>query len=417
MPDLPAQDLTLGSDDRWDYRAEFGSANVVAALGSAEATGKRLNLFIPAISEKSAFGGISTALRFFGNLAVHFRYVRIIVTEESLQDFEPHRWPRWSTHSGFGPQTILFIGDHEATLSVAEDDVFVATAFHTFIYCQYVVSRQLRWFPSANRQIVYLIQDYEPAFFAWSVLYAYAELTYHQTENVIAVFNTSQLAKYFAKENLHFPTQYVFEPKLNDRLRRRRAVACIKERLILVYARPAIERNGFSIIVKALKIWSAEFPSARDWTVISDGDPHADIELNCGVILQSRGKSNLDEYSDYLSRCWVGISIVFSPHPGYSVLEIAEFGAWTITNKWKTKDPSDISPNVLAVDLPTPQSLAKHLCWSCAQYAPGKTSVVPDLPAILGREGAEFPFLAELMFTWQTCRAKGDEERAVSHTT
>ena len=58
------------------------------------------------------------------------------------------------------------------TVTFGANDLFLATYFTPAHYIKHIL-------PSSNRQsFVYLIQDYEPAFFEWSSNYAWALETY-----------------------------------------------------------------------------------------------------------------------------------------------------------------------------------------------------------------------------------------------
>ena len=386
-----------------DFRTQFGASDVIALAPPDAPTGKRLNLLLPGISARRAYGGVATALRLVEALASGFDHTRLVITAETASECEPHRWSSWASDSnGLARRSIVFLGDRVTPLALAATDYFVATAWPTALYCGYLISVQEQLFQEAKRRFVYFVQDYEPGFYSHSISYAYAESTYWDYPDAIAVFNSSQLAKFFAEEQYTFSREYIYEPMMNPVLRERRVAkrTPFKERMIFIYARPSIPRNGFQAIVEALKIWARTLPSAQEWSVVSDGDPHEDIDLGNGVSLVSRGRLTLDEYADCLSRCWVGVSLVFSPHPGYTVLEMAELGSWVITNKWKGKDPSRLAPNILAVNLPSPEAIAAQLLWSCERFEPGLESVVPDLPSVLRSEGAEFPFLSELLAVW-----------------
>jgi hypothetical protein len=80
---------------------------------------------------------------------------------------------------------------------------------------------------------------------------------------------------------------------------------------------------------------------------------------------------------------------------------MAEFGSWVITNKWKNKDPSVLSPAILAVDLPSPQAIAERMVWACDRYQNGRSSVSANLPHVFRSEGEEFPFLSSLLGLWR----------------
>jgi O-antigen biosynthesis protein len=367
-------------------------------------TGNRLNLVFPAILETLTYGGVATALRFFERLSAQFEHARIVLLNQTESQFDFSQWRDWIVDDGsIAPRSIAFLGDETTSLKVSSADFFLATFWTTAVYVKHVVARQIQLFPEADRPFVYLIQDYEPAFYPWSSRYAYAKSTYRDPQSTIAVFNSQLLADYFRGSGMHFPEQYVYEPMLHPRLRQKRVEArdFCKDRLILVYGRPSMPRNAFELIAEALRLWAKNFPSAHEWSLVSAGEPHADVPLGAQVVLQSRGKLTLDEYARHLSRCWVGISLMLSPHPSYPPLEMAEYGAWVITNKFENKNLSELVGNIISVDEPTPEVVAERLAWCCSQYQPDKTAVIANLTPAFRSEEDEFPFVQTLVNSWR----------------
>jgi hypothetical protein len=408
-PSLQSEDDA--NNDRPDLGAGPGIPELVPALIEAceyRLDGSRLNLVIPVISRKWMYGGVATALRFFEKLSAEFAYVRVVVLYEVEEKFDFDEWPGWSADSNHGAtHTIAFLGDRKTSLYVGAEDLFLATLWSTAVYIKHVRAFQAKRYPQSLGRFVYLIQDFEPSFYPWSAQYVYAKETYLDREDVIAVFNTQFLADYFCSAGFRFPERYVFEPMLNTRLQKNRSEArgVEKERLILVYARTAHPRNGFDLVVEALRIWAKTFPDAGEWTLVSAGERHVDVCVSREVTLRSKGKLTLDEYAWYLSRCWVGLSLMFSPHPSYPPLEMAEFGAWTITNAFENKNLSLLAPNILSVDRLTPEAIAAKLEWSCQQYQSGRTMEFLDSPRLLKGEVDEFPFTHALAQSWRRDRS------------
>jgi len=386
----------------------FGMSEVVPALiepSSGIFAGQRLNLVIPSLDFARSFGGVTTALRLMNRPASEFEAVRIIVTHQKRSDFDFSMWPDWIPDDGScASRSIIAIGDRETRVSLARGDVFLATAWPTATYVRQVMKQQQDLFSEENRRFVYFLQDYEPGFYSWSVQYWYAESTYRNTGDTIAVFNSKRLADFFHSRRVYFGREYVLEPLMHPHLREtwRQTRGCPKERLIYVYARPNILRNGFDLLVDSLRHWAREFPGAEQWSVISFGAPHEDIALSDAVMLRSMGKGSMHRYGEHLARCWSGVSFQFLAHPSYSRLEMADFGAWVITNKIENNDLSDIAPNILCVEEPTPESVAQRLSWCCARYRPGMDAVLPNLPAVFEDREDEFPSATELVNAW--CR-------------
>lgn len=365
--------------------------------------GRRLNLVIPLLREKALFGGIATALRFFERLAGEFEQARMIVLNQSPADFDFEPWREWTLDVGnTAPRTIALLGNPETSLSLCREDFFIATFWTTAIFNRHVLSRQNQMFPRLDRRFVYLIQDYEPAFYPWSVPHTYAKSTYSRGNDVIAVFNTSLLAEFFRLQGWRFSEHHVFEPRLHPRLleERLRQGRRDKERLILVYGRPSMPRNAFGAIVEGLRTWAETYPGARDWVLVSAGEPHEDIVLAKNIVLRSLGKLTLDDYALQLSRCWVGVSLMLSPHPSYPPLEMAEFGAWVITNKFENKDLAHHAANIVSLGDIASDSIAARVAWCCDQFAPGKTAAIPGTPAVFAHQTDEFPFVSDLLRSW-----------------
>lgn len=317
----------------------------------------RLNLLVPGLSIQHVFGGISTALSFFETMGKGIENLRIIIIDEI--DFKLENNPNYShwnictlednDRPGY---TIVVAGDRQnRTLSVSANDRFVATAWWTATLATHIQKWQFANYKLNKKgKFVYLIQDFEPGFYPWSSRYALAESTYHDSSQYIAVFNSSFLKSFFDAEKYNFTDAFIFEPtlhpKLRDELRHEHRLP--KERRVLVYGRPGTERNAFQIIVMALKLWVANNPGS-DWQFVSAGEKHPPVNLGGDKYLTSLGKLSLNEYANELSRASIGISLMISPHPSYPPLEMAAFGIRTITNRYKGKDLSLLTSNIVSI--------------------------------------------------------------------
>lgn len=349
----------------------------------------RLNLLVPALALRHVFGGISTALSLFASLGNDFDNLRIILTDQ--HNFSPEDNPLFSDWSicalddADGPgRRIIPAGDRYArTLPVGRGDRFIATAWWTAISARHINQWQAEVYGfSEQAKFIYLIQDYEPGFYPWSSRYALAEATYHNPSNVIAVFNTGILRSFFEAEGYRFPHAHTFEPTLNTKLRNQltNTRETIKEKRLIIYGRPGVVRNAFEIIVMALRIWVGRHPDTM-WTFVSAGEVHQPVDLGQGKKLVSLGKLSLDEYATELARASVGVSLMISPHPSYPPLEMAAFGTRVVTNKYKTKNLSNLNPCIISIDSVSPQTVAdgidecmRLLDERCSNYAPPEHS-------------------------------------------
>lgn len=330
---------------------------------------RRLNLVIPALSVKHVFGGIATALAFFEKLGAGEKNMRIILTDEAEFSYEKNpAYKEWKilnmTDNDQAGHVIVAAGDrYGKTLAVAKGDIFIATAWWTAITVKSIIDQQNRTFDSSQRnKYIYLIQDFEPGFYPWSARYALAESTYHNKDQCIAVFNTSILKEFFNSEGYCFSSQFHFEPILHNGLRPYlpSVVNHVRERKILVYGRPGVDRNAFEIIVMALRLWISR-TGGEGWQFYSAGEKHPAIDLGNGCYLASLGKLSLDQYAQQLLSSYAGISLMISPHPSYPPLEMAAFGMHVITNRYGAKNLSLMADNIISVQSASPEAVAKAL--------------------------------------------------------
>ena len=336
----------------------------------------RLNLLIPSVDQQHVFGGIATAISFFQSLQQHSNWpARILVTDTAIVEKSSITLDGYSLvdcmEESDEPLQLIGVADrYQKSLPVSGNDVFIATGWWT----AYVVADVIRWQAETygkRHPLVYLIQDYEPGFYPWSSRYLMADSTYRMDIPTIAVMNSSLLEQFFEKNQYHFEKVLCFEPHLNASLQKflpAEAASIAKKKQILVYGRPSVARNAFELIVYALKTWCSQQPDASDWTVLSAGEHHDDVDLGAGMVLHSVGKLSLEEYAKLMLETYAGISLMVSPHPSYPPLEMAAFGIRTITNCYSNKDLASFSENIISLQSCSPLDIANKLCGICLGY-------------------------------------------------
>lgn len=329
--------------------------------------GKRLNLVLPSINRQHYFGGIHTAVLIYQQLCRHFPASRIVLVdstpdEEALSRFADHVCVPSDSTSTATRQIVPFNDRYQKTLPVADEDIWVATAWWT----AYAAQRMSKWQGEnggVDRPLVYLIQDFEPGFYAWSSQYALALSTY-RCERDIGVFNTGLLADFFGQHGMQFAHRSVFEPVLHDGLRLALAIARQsveqRKRRIVVYARPGTPRNAFELICEGLRLWGWKDPRSAQWEVAAPGELQADLDLG-PFSLKALGKLGIDAYAELLSTSAVGLSLMISPHPSYPPLEMAAFGMRVVTNRYDNKRLDETTPNVVSLEEMTPEAICSAL--------------------------------------------------------
>ncbi|MGN6366218.1 rhamnosyltransferase WsaF family glycosyltransferase [Asticcacaulis taihuensis] len=326
---------------------------------------QRFTLLLPTLNPEKVFGGISSAIRLFREMAaklgddVDYRIV-------SLN--EPVDIPAMSTVPDF---TLLSLGAHntelprtvmdasgvkEEALPIRQNEVIMTTAWWTTVLGFRMKDMQKLVF-GVDKPIVYLIQDHEPDFYGWSSRYSMAQSTYMREHDTIAVINSEELTE-FCSKRYKFRETLCMTYRVNETLRSH-FVDKVKEKTILIYGRPSVARNAFETLMDGLCLWQQNNPTiARDWNIISLGETYPISRASHVSNLSVLGTVSLAEYADLLSRASIGVSLMISPHPSYPPLEMAEAGLYTITNTYDGKDLTQRSSNFENINVLTAEHLA-----------------------------------------------------------
>ena len=254
---------------------------------------------------------------------------------------------------------MIDLSERRGQLPMRRGDVFVASAWWNAEQAMEIGRMQRAYFDRAM-PFVYLVQDFEPNFSAWSSQWAAAEKTYHDNANTIAIINSNELYR-FMTQRYAFPKAYVlpYEPNATIQAALR---PLAKEKIILIYGRPSVARNCFELLVNGLQQWQVTNPSeAATWQIISLGES---FPVEYGFPLQNfsvQGKLSLEAYGALLSRASIGISLMLSPHPSYPPLEMAMAGLLTITNRFECKDLSIYSDCIMNLDAISADGVAASL--------------------------------------------------------
>jgi hypothetical protein len=287
---------------------------------------------------------------------------RIIVTDSriALEEFDD----KWSAYRmvpyfqslDLDEAQIIDATDRAGRLNLRQHDIFLATAWWTARSALELGKDQNRFF---GRQLpfVYILQDDEPYFYGWGSKWLLAESTYRHTENTIAIINSEELFTTMTSK-YKFKYSFCYEYRLNEEIDGF-LNGELRERIILIYARPHAIRNAFELICDGLFEWQQRDPiRAREWHIVCLGEQF-DIGLAYPLQnIQVEGKVSLRSYASYLNKSSVGISLMVSPHPSYPPLEMAEAGLVTITNNYGNKDLAGIFSNIIALDFIDASKLA-----------------------------------------------------------
>ncbi len=339
----------------------------------------RLNLLVPSVNPEHVFGGISTALKFFEELTEQSGYAsRIILTDalpsrEAIRKYgEKYRYVRCTKDCDARHQLVPYSDRWQRSIPVSSKDIFVFTGWWTAYCTQEAYLKFEQEQNIAPNPFIYFIQDYEPGFYPWSTRYLLADSTYRSDRKQIAVFNSGLLYEFFRENKYAFYREYAFEPVLNAGLKKELSEhageTVNKKRQILVYGRPSVDRNAFSLVVSSLKKFVERMDSAENWEFVSAGEYHDKVNIGKGKSLTSVGKVTIEEYARLMMESYAGISLMSSPHPSYPPLEMSEFGVRVITNNYANKDLSVFNKNITSVSNVSPDNIAMQLEKICKDY-------------------------------------------------
>ncbi len=360
----------------------------------------RLTLVLPMLLRGSDFGGTATGIDIFCRLFLALRAtmaidLRVLVTDVVAETDTAIVISR-AAKAGLviAPEQIELVRSPHAQIAVRADEIFITYNWWVTLNFASLRDQQASLFGIPRKPIIWLMQDYEPAFWAFSSAHMLARAAYDVSEPLWAVINSGNLARYI-KALGHRPTRsFVFEPVIADALRPYldQVASSIRNKRVLVYGRPSVERNCFPALVRGLGRWAQDYPEFAEWEVVSAGTAHDPVDLGDGRKLVSVGKLSLDEYAQVLLTSSAGVSLMASPHPSYPPLEMAHFGMRVVTNGYFCKDLTEFHPNIISAPSIAETDLAAALAEACRRAAqPPRPDHNPDYVRT-----ETYPFLPEL---------------------
>jgi len=312
-----------------------------------------LNVLQPILSPDAMTGGPNTIVLLAALAAEAGVPVRIVTSRIG------HRTdPAWfASHIasllGRPPSRGLQVttgSDPAAPATVGEDDLWLATHWTTAQGIGPVLPRMRRpWF-------LYLVQDFEPGFYAWSSNYALALETYAMPHR--AMINEAFLAEHLRAQapGLYADPGFldrrctVFEPAVDRRLfyppaAEPRPGPSAKPRRLLFYARPTNARNMMGLGLQALRtaIEQNAFPGAWEFISVGGRGSLPVIALGGGHTLRPAPWASYAGYADSLRQADILLCPMLSPHTSYPVLEMAACGGMVVTNTYGPKTASALS--------------------------------------------------------------------------
>ena len=309
-------------------------------------------------------GGPNTVINLAARIAQQGIAVRMVATVGPA-DLDPAWFDRHVTALLGTPAPDLPIataGDPANPLPLGPRDLFMATHWSTAQQIAPILPRL------ATQQFFYMLQEFEPGFYAWSSNYARAIETFDMDFHPIV--NERTLAEYLFTlpfgRLAHPETRaraMVFEPAVDATLFRP-AESAAPTRRLLFYARPTNARNMFGLGLMALR-QAAAHPVFRGWQFQSIGARGSvpAFDLGSGHTLRPAPWVDYAGYGDLLRGADILLCPMLSPHTSYPVLEMAACGGRVVTNTFATKTAPALRAlsDAIIPTPPTAEGLAEGL--------------------------------------------------------
>lgn len=328
-----------------------------------------LNVLVPGLGTRHFTGGPNTAIALAYRLAARGRPVRFIATEAALDDDVGPLWAHMASISDVGERLtnveIIDGSNRYRPVDIGENDLFMATAWWT---AQSIRSA----FPLLrHRRFLYLIQDFEPMFFAASSQYALAMETYGLDH--VPVVNTRFLLDHLAEQRVgrfaddaFVGDALVFEPAVDTTL----FFPAVPDtertaRRLLLYARPQNGlRNLFELGVAAIQLASQQGVFDDDeWEFCGMGEDFSPVAVGPRSVLRPLPWRDMVSYASQMRQSDVLLSPMLAPHPSYPPLEMAACAGVVVTTEFGPKTAEQlaaISPNIIGTSA-TIDALAQGL--------------------------------------------------------
>lgn len=310
----------------------------------------RFVIGIPSINPLSIYAGIAMIISFAGELLrISETKVVFLVTDDDYNNtimFKKFVENELAINLDWSRVSIEIVSRRERKFGVTKKDIFIVTAWWSYYAFKGMIEQV-----SAGR-FIYFIQDYESMFYSYGFDFSQAEKTYEK--DFYPIFSTHYLRDFFSKRDKRFINSNFYNLRLSNNYSPKRLSFyqnSEREKRILIYARPTVERNMFSLI-KEIFINAIRFnPNIlNEFSIYLAGQSLEDPFFE-SIGAKVLNKMTYTDYRSFLGTVDIGVSLMYSPHPSYPPLEMASSGAIVLTNKFPNRDISELSKNIVTFDI------------------------------------------------------------------
>jgi hypothetical protein len=313
----------------------------------------RINVLVPAFTINTISAG------FFGvfNVALFIKQqgyrVRLVLFDNFYyveQEFRDALKKFPSMENLFEELEIEYIGSRAQPLTVSPRDNCVATVWYSAYFAHKIAQA------TGGRPFLYLIQDFEAAFYPFNSQYCISRNSYDFKYHTLA--SSSALLKFLKRDHIisdqpelksiSFDNAYSSSIYSKEEFAREKASP--KKRFVF-YSRPAVNRNMFEMAALALIDAHAKGAfNADEWEFYGMGIGNTTVQLAEGVEVTQLPRMPLSEYEAVTKTFDLCLTLMSSPHPSLIPMDLAASGAIVVTNTFETKTPeylTSISKNII----------------------------------------------------------------------
>lgn len=311
----------------------------------------RVNVLVPAFTINTISAG------FFGvfNVALYIAQqgyrVRLVLFDNFYYIEEEFRlalkkFP--SMENLFEKLDIEYIGSREKPLVVSPNDNCVATVWYSAYFADKIARA------TGDRPFLYLIQDFEAAFYPFNSLYCVSRNSYDFKYHTLA--SSSSLLSYLKKheiidggmKSISFDNAYSSSIYSREQFMVEKKSS--KKRFVF-YSRPAVNRNMFELAAMALiEAYRNGAFSKDEWEFYGMGIGNTSVQIAPGVEVTQLPRMPLNEYEEVTKTFDLCLTLMASPHPSLIPMDLAASGAIVVTNTFETKTVEyleNISKNII----------------------------------------------------------------------
>lgn len=245
---------------------------------------------------------------------------------------------------------IEYIGARIHPLIVSPRDNCVATVWYSAYLANKIAGK------TGNRPFLYLIQDFEAAFYPFNSQYCISSKSYDFNYHTLAsssalleylqtnsIISCGDNLKAISFDNAYSSSIYTEKQFLIEKASR-------KKRCVF-YSRPAVNRNMFELAALALiDAYKKGVFAEEEWEFYGMGIGNTTVKLSEGVEIKQLPRMPLNEYKEITKTFDLCLTLMASPHPSLIPMDLAASGAIVITNTFGTKTPeylTNISKNII----------------------------------------------------------------------